>query len=150
LLCEHFELRGSRDEDHLRLQCDDSLETRMKRVTDFSNRFRFRRKVTITRASHEAITGADSKNDFRKVRRKRDYAIDFGRNADTSPCIVRNLPSGAIIRRSSGSTGRKRYADNNRQPRKCRQRIVATGKHRPHILNHLCFLCLFVANTFFQ
>ena len=119
----------------------------MERIADFGNRLRFRRIVAITRAAHESITCADRKNDLREIRRQRDYPINFRWNNDSPPEIVAYLASCSFIRRSSGSTGgQQREADNNRHP----YELIATGTHRTPILNHLRFLCLFVANTFFQ
>ena len=60
------------------------------------------------------VTATDSKNNFRKVWRKGNYAIDFGGNADSSPGVVGDLASCAIVSSSSGSARRKqRQADNN-------------------------------------
>ena len=76
LLCEYFELRRSRDQNHLRLQGNDSFETRMKRVANFSDRLCFGGKVTITRASNESIAGADCKNNLSEIWCERDDSID--------------------------------------------------------------------------
>jgi hypothetical protein len=86
----------------------------MKRVANLRDRFCLRGKVAITRASHETVTATDSKNDFSKIWRKRDYAIDYGGNADTSPGIVSDFPSRTIVSSPSGSARRiQRKADND-------------------------------------
>jgi hypothetical protein len=60
LICEHFELGRSRDEYHLRLQSNYSLETGMERVAHFSNRFCFGGEIAIAGASNQPIARADS------------------------------------------------------------------------------------------
>ena len=67
LLRKHFELRRSRDQDHLRLQSNNSLETRVKRVANFSDCLCLGGKVTVTRPPDETIARADGKNNFRQV-----------------------------------------------------------------------------------
>jgi hypothetical protein len=63
------------------------------------------------------VTATDGKNNFRKVWRKGNYAIDFAGNTDTSPGVISDLASCAIVSSSSGSARRKqRQADNNRYP----------------------------------
>ena len=91
----------------------------MQCVADFSDRFRFRGIVAITRAPNQPIAGANSEHDFREVRRKGDYAIDRSRKTDSPPGIVCNLASCTLIRRSSRRAASKQdEAHNNRKPYK--------------------------------
>ena len=120
----------------------------MQCVADFRNRLRFRGIVAITRPTNEPIAGANSKNNFRKIRRERDYAINPRGQTYAPSGIISNLPRCTMVRSSARrARGNQRQAGNNRNPQ---ESVIATSKHRPHILNHLCFLCLFVADTFFQ
>ena len=121
----------------------------MQRVTDFSDRFRFRRIVAITRASYQPVARANSEHDFREVRRKRDHAINFGRQTYTPSGIIRNITCCTRVRSSSRSAARnQRETDSNGYTNNS-QTVIAMRTHRPPILNHLCFLRLFVADTFF-
>ena len=122
----------------------------MQRVTDFRDRFCFRRIVAITRASYQPVARANSEHDFREVRRKRDHAINFGRQTYTPSGIIRNLTCCTRVRSSSRSAARnQRETDSNGYTNNS-QTVIATRTHRPPILNHLSFFCLFVANTFFK
>jgi hypothetical protein len=51
----------------------------MKRVTNFSDRLCFWRKVTVTRPAYKLRPTANRKNDLGQIRRKGNYAIDFER-----------------------------------------------------------------------
>ena len=81
----------------------------MQRVTDFRDRFCFRRIVAITRASYQPVARANSEHDFREVRRKRDHAINFGRQTYTPSGIIRNLTRCTRVRSSSRSAARNQH-----------------------------------------
>ena len=86
----------------------------MQRVADFSNRLRFGRIVAITRAPHKLVTSTNSENDFSKIRRERDYAINFGRQTDTPSSIISNLSFCTLVCSSSRMAGSKhRETDEN-------------------------------------
>src|SRR5687768_1157662 len=91
LLCEYLELRRRRDQHYLRLQRDYSLQTRVKRIADFSDSLCFIRVVAIRGAADKSITRADCKNDLREIWRERNNSIDTRGQTDTSSGIVRNF-----------------------------------------------------------
>ena len=120
----------------------------MQRVANFGDRFCFSRVVAITRAPNQPIPRANSTNNFGAIRSERHHSINLGRQTYTPSSIVSNLSRCTLVRSSARrARSNQRKAGNNRNPQ---ESVIATSKHRPPILNHLCFLCLFVANTFFQ
>jgi hypothetical protein len=92
LLGEDLELGCSRDQDHLRVQGDDSFQAWMKRVAYFRNVVRFGREVAIGRVAYKAITGANRENDLGQVRSERDYALDLRRESYVAARVVFDLP----------------------------------------------------------
>ena len=58
------------DQDHLRMQGDDSFKARMKRVADFRDRFRFGWIIAVRRVADETSAAAYRKNNLGQVRRQ--------------------------------------------------------------------------------
>jgi len=108
LLREYFELRGRRDQDHLRVQSDDALETRMQRVANFSNRLCFLWVIAKSRATNQSIAASDCKNDFGEIGRKRDDTIDPRRQTHTPSSVICDL-SRALSCGFLMSAGSKQY-----------------------------------------
>ena len=69
-----------------------------------------------------------------------------------SPGIVSDLAiaasgSRALLGSAGGKHSRGRQINEQHHEH---EGMIATSKHRPHMIKSFVFLCLFVANTFFQ
>src|SRR5437764_13997956 len=85
-------IRG-RYQDELWLQSDYPLDIRMHRVANLRDVLRFGRIVTIGRVPDQSIARTNSIDNLRKVRRQRNYAIDFCGQRDAATGFVDDFAS---------------------------------------------------------
>ena len=97
LIRKCLELRGSRNENNLRLERDNALNTGCHCVANLRDTLRRLGIITICRVANQTITGAHGINDFSQVWGQRNDPIDFLRKNDTASRFVGDC-AGCVLR----------------------------------------------------